>query len=356
MAFRNGNISGLFTLIPILAGCTMMNHETMKDPSTVPIPSLTGDALFVVNGGSASLSVLDASTAELVGTIELKEAAYPHHIYLSPDGMSLALAAPGIDLSEGHGGGHGSHGHGGTRAAIFVLNPLTGRTIAARHLEKPNHNAVFSPDGKEIWTAEMTGDGKALVLDAATLVVKHSIPVGNMPAEITFSWDGKYAFVANGESNDVTIIDASSKAKVKTIPVGKGPVAAWPGSNGLMYVDNEAGKSLTIIDAGSLEIISTVDLGFMPGMAALAPNGELWVTDSENGKVVFYSQDGDTRLGELVTGPGAHAIAFSEDGSTGYVSNQASGTLSIIALASREVTKNMAVGRLPNGLLFRAGS
>jgi len=39
------------------------------------------------------------------------------------------------------------------------------------------------------------------VLDATTLATKQTITVGDMAAEISFSKDGKYAFVANGMSN-----------------------------------------------------------------------------------------------------------------------------------------------------------
>ena len=175
-----------------------------------------------------------------------------------------------------------------------------------------------------------------------------------MPAEVTISKDGDLIFVANTMSNNVTVIDIATKAVLKTIPVGAGPVGAWTGSDGVMYVDNEAGKSLTLIDVASLDTLGIYNLGFMPGMAATAPNGELWVTDSENGKLVFFSTGTRTKLGELPTGAGAHAIAFASDGKTGYVSNQTAGTVSVIDIATRAVTKTIVVGAKPNGMVFRS--
>jgi YVTN family beta-propeller protein len=196
-----------------------------------------------------------------------------------------------------------------------------------------------------------------LVLDASTLTTKYAIEVGDMPAEVTFSPDGRYAFVANGMSNNVTVIDAATKAVETTIAVGTNPVGAWPGNDGMMYVDNESAKTLSVIDASSLNVVRTYNLGFMPGMAATAPNGELWVTDAENGKVVFYSTTADTKLGELATGAGgAHAIAFSADGMTGYISNQGAGSVSVIDIATRSVTKTIVVGAKPNGMVFRSKS
>ena len=325
---------------------------TAGAPSTTPQDTFAYDALFVVNGGDNSISVINASTNEVAETKALQNASFPHHLNLSPDKAFLAVAAPGTDLS----GGHEGHGSGESRGAILRLDARTGETRATRRLNRPNHNGVFSPDGREIWTSQMTMSGVVLVLDATTLTTQYAIGVGDMPAEVTFSPDGAYAFVANGMSNNVTVIDATTKAVETTIAVGTSPVGAWPGTDGMMYVDNESAKTLTVIDATSLNVVRTYDLGFVPGMAATAPNGELWVTDAEHGKVVFYSTTADTKLGELATAGGAHAIAFSADGMTGYVSNQSAGSVSVIDTATRSVTKTIGVGAKPNGIVFRSKS
>lgn len=343
--------SAAVALSLLLGACGRADRRASGEPSSSPIPTITYDALFVVNGGSNSISVINATTREVAGTIVLRNASFPHHISMSVDRTAIVVAVPGMDLSGGHeGGGDGS---GDTRGALRRLDALTGKTKAVRRLDAPNHNGIFSPDGKEIWTSQMQMAGRVLVLDASTLATRQTITVGDMPAEVTFSKDGKFAFVANAMSNDVTVIDVATKEVAKTIPVGANPVGAWMGSDGVMYVDNEAGKSLTAIDAASLDTLRTYNLGFTPGMAATAPDGELWVTDSENGKLVFYSTTAGTKLGELPTGTGAHAIAFSGDGRTAYVSNQTAGTVSVIDIASRVVARSIRVGTGPNGIVFR---
>lgn len=332
-----------------------MDHGPAGAPSTVGISAITYDALYVVNGGADTISVINTSTNEVAGTIVMKNASFPHHVNLSPDKKSLAVAVPGTDLSGGHDGS--AHMNGMPTGAILRLDALTGKTTVATRLDGPNHNGIFSPDGKEIWTSQMTMMArKVLVLDSSTLAIKQTISVGDMPMEITLSRDGKYAFVANGMSNNVTVIDTASKAVVKTIAVGANPVGAWSGNDGVMYVDNEAAMTLTAINGTSLDVVRTYNLGFTPGMAATAPNGELWVTDADNGKVVFYSTATGTKVGELATAAGAHAIAFSADGKTAYVSNQGAGSVSVISLVSPTVTKTIAVGMKPNGMLFRSKS
>ena len=331
-----------------LAAC----GQSMRDPSSIPIPPVTSAAVYVVNGGESSISVIDVTTDEVVGTIELVDVDYPHHISLSPDRSTLVVAVPGVDLSGGH-GGHGG-GHGAAGGAVLVLEATTGTLKAARRLDASNHNAVYAPDGTTVWTSQMTTPGQVLLLDAATLETRRSIPVGDGPSEITFDRSGAYAFVANTDSDSVSILDAADGSLVATVPVGDAPVGAWPGSDGRMYADNEAGKSLSVIDPATRSVVSTLALGFTPALAAIAPNGELWVTDTDNGKLVFFAPASGARVGELATGAGAHAFAFTAGGAKAYVTNQLAGTVTVVDTATRTALETITVGAKPNGIVFRA--
>jgi YVTN family beta-propeller protein len=345
----NINISQLGVVL-VLAGC---GHHAMSDPSTIPIDPITSDAVYVVNGDDSSISVIDATTDEIAGTIELVDVEYPHHIYLSPDRSTLLVAVPGADLSGGHGGG-GHGGHDAAGGAVLVLEATTGALQRSRRLDAANHNAIYSPDGTTVWTSQMTAPGQVLILDAATLATRNSITVGDSPAEVTFDRSGAYAFVANTGSDDVSVMAAATGALLGAVDVGDGPVGAWPGSDGLMYVDNEAGKSISVIDPATRSVASTFALGFTPALAAIAPNGELWVTDTDNGKLVFLDAASGAKLGDLATGRGAHAFVFSATGARTYVTNQLDGTVTVVATATRTVLKTITVGAKPNGILFRA--
>jgi YVTN family beta-propeller protein len=340
----------------VLSSSRRMVHVGGHQSDGERVPSTNGalhvdyDAVYVVNGGSNTLSVLNATTGEIAGTVTFQNARYPHHAALSPDRSKLVVAVPGMDLSRGHGG----HGPSSAQGLLMVLDAQTGATLKWRRLDAPNHNGIFSPDGTEIWTSQMKKRGSVLVLDAGTLELRNEISVGDMPAEVTFARDGNHAFVANGMSNTVTVLDAATKAVKGTISVGAGPVGAWPGANNVMYVDNESGKTITAIDAATMSVVHTYDLGFTPAMAATAPNDELWVTDTDNGKVVILMTTRDhNKIGEVVTGAGAHGIVVSHDNATAYVTNQSAGTLSIINVGAKTARSTVTVGSKPNGVVFR---
>lgn len=343
-ASGSGGSSGSHDTMP---GMGLSSDCSAAEGSQIVSP-ITKSAFYVVNGGGASLSVVDPDAKAVIATIALSGVSFPHHISLDVITDRLSVAVPGMDLSGGHEGSKaGMHG------SLIVLDAKTGATEKTRALDAMNHNGVFSPDGLEIWTSAMAAPGSVLVLDSKTLEAKKTITVGDMPAEVTFSKDGMYAFVANGESGSVTVIDPKAKTVVKTIPVGEDPVGAWQGSDGVMYVDNEKGKSISAIDAMTLTVVRTYTLGFTPGMAATALNGELWVSDVDGGKITYFMPGETMKVGDIATGAGAHGIAFSADGVVAAVTNQMAGTVSLIDVKTHKLIQDVNVGEKPNGIVYR---
>lgn len=310
-------------------------------------------AAYIVNGEDASISVINLSKNEVTETIELMGTGsdmimWPHHIYNHEN--HLAIGVPGMDLSAGHTGGMM-----GMMGRVLIVDAVKG--LILKDIETPmmNHNAVYSPDGTEIWTSQMDDAGTVLVYDANSYNLKNTITVGDDPAEVTFSADGSKAYVCNGGSNTVTVINPITKSAITTLNVGIDPVGAWTSSIGKMFVDNEGGNSISIIDVATNVVVGTINLGFMPGYAAYhTSTGELWVTDPDNGKVAYFLDMGSNnwmKHGEFTTGAGAHAIAFNAN--TAYVTNQMANTVSVINVTSHTVSKTINVGKKPNGIVIR---
>ncbi|MBN8651520.1 MAG: YncE family protein [Cytophagales bacterium] len=335
-----------------------MEHEMDKKELNINF-----DAAYIVNGESNSISVINLSTDEVVGTISLgdesmaghggmtDEIMWPHHAYINSTKSILAIGVPGTDLSAGHAGGMDN-----MMGKVALLDAVKGTVSRVIDLEMMNHNAVFSPDGSEIWTSQMDDMGTVVVYNATTYALKATIEVGADPAEVTFSADGSVAFVANGGSNTVTAINPSTKQVLSTIDVGADPVGAWPGSDNRMYVDNEEGQTISVVNVSTLAVEATIDLGFMPGYAAYNEmHNELWVTDPDNGKVHYWTKDGTTWThgGAFDTRAGAHAIAFTSDEMKAYVTNQSDASVSVVNVSTHAVTKTIAVGKKPNGIVLK---
>jgi YVTN family beta-propeller protein len=371
----------LLLLSVLCAACT----ETPVDPhaghgdagpfDSTPIAPAPGEALWVVNGQGPSFTVValdgvelpdggvDASRIRVHGTVALSGVRFPHHVSLSPDRSFLVVADPGMDFSRGH-----NHADGGLgmdmQGALLKLDARSGQALAGTLLARMNHNGAISADGREVWTTAMTNPGQALVLDAHTLLpLAEPITLTDQGApqdgatEVTFSPDGRRAFVANGLSGTLSVLDVASRQLTSTLRVGRDPVGAWPGADGLMYADNELGQTVSVVDpggAGEPRVLRSIDLGFTPGMAAATPEGQLWVSDSTNGQVVVYPPGGAVPLAAVPTGAGAHGLAFSPSHRLLFVTNQWEDTLSVVDVQARQVIQRLPTGRAPNGLVYRS--
>jgi len=337
----------------LFSSCNKDDNMNMNNALNVNYP-----AAYVVNGEDATVSVIKLSTNEVTATIPLMGTAtdmimWPHHI--SSHENHLAIGVPGMDLSAGHSGLMTA----GMTGKLLVIDAMTGAIVKNINLPLMNHNSIYSPNGTEIWVPQMEEmNSKVLVYDATTNALKNTINSGMMSAEVTFSSDGTKAYVANGDDDTVSVINVATKAVITTVAVGNNPVGAWPGSNGQMFVDNEDGQSISVINVATNAVDQTIALGFMPGIAA--HNGvknELWVTDPMNAKVHYFTWDAGMSMwmeaGTVTTGDGAHAVAFTTNGNTAYVTNQVAKSVSVVNVTNHMVTKTITVGNKPNGIVLK---
>lgn len=368
-------------LLAVFFGSAILFSSCQKDGTTDTDSTVNFDAAYVVNGESNSISVINLSTNKVDKTIDLPQFQassgmgmmgsggmmnmWPHQISLSPDKSKIAVSFPGSDFSGGAGMMLSSFTSGSmmggsstitTQGKIVILDAVSGEIIKEIALDGIAFNAVFSPDGKELWAALMMSAGKVKVFDATTYALLNTITVGQMPSEVSFSDDGKKAFVANGMSNSVSIIDAATKQVLETPAVGNYPVGAWPGMGGMMYVGNEKGQSISMMNNATNMMSSTLQLEFIPGMAA--PNtmmNQMWVSDPNGSMVHMWAKNnaGFVHGGAVTVGSGAHAIAFNKNGTNCYVTNQNDGTVSVVDIATLKEIIKITVGKKPNGIVMR---
>jgi YVTN family beta-propeller protein len=372
----------------LLYSCT--KNEGINTSDNKPV---NYDALYVVNRAGNSLSVINLTTNKVQKTINLGSVsnmmdggmmngnapnnnAWPFHISLSPDKSKLVVTEPGMDfnggyemmmnLSDSAGNIHYQHHNGSSstvttdimkmQGKILILDAITGDLIKELTLEGMPYDAIFSPDGKEIWTTIMMPVGRVNVFGADSYNLLTSLTVGNMPAGITFSDDGKKVFVANGLSGSITVLDVITKMMIDTIVTGQGIVGAFPGMHGMMYSDNEKNQTISIINTMSDMMSDSIRIGFTPGMVSKnSMMDQVWISDPFGAKIHVWTQNGNAyNYGGFVTvGRGAGVITFSEDGKICYVTNQDENSVSVVDVVGLKEVMKISVGEKPNGLIIR---
>ena len=117
----------------------------------------------------------------------------------------------------------------------------------------------------------------------------------------------EYAYVTNGKSNTVSVLDMRNYKPIATIPVGNNPTGVAANSQkNEVYVVNAESNSLSVIDAEQNKVVATIGLERTP-----------------------------------------YFIDLSTDGTRAYVANAGSNSVSVIDIAQRRVVRNIAVGQGP---------
>lgn len=120
------------------------------------------------------------------------------------------------------------------------------------------------------------GGNKVAVLDVATNTVIQEIAVGSQPTGVAASPSGRFVYVTNIGSHNVSVIDTQTNAVTSTItpmsinglPAG---VAVNPAGSRL-YVTNRVGEALSVIETASGLPIAQIPL-IRPNAIAIHPAG-----------------------------------------------------------------------------------
>lgn len=309
---------------------------------------------YVVNGASNNISIIDLNELSVKNIIQMSELGrFPHHINLSADGKKLAVALPEFDFILGHAALHNATDKKG---GVVVLDTQNGNTLLKIAVPSVNFNAVFSPDGSEIWTASSTHTGEMFVYDANNGTLKSQVTLGTDPSEVVFSKDGQYVFVALGESSFVYVLNAKTRLITKTIKVDAFPTNVWAGIDDKIYVENKVAQTINIIDAKTLTVTDYLDVAFTPGQIAYNQSlNELWICQAGENKVAYFERKNNlwSLKGTIITGNDAHAVTFTKDMKRAFVVNQKGNTVSVIDATSHTKTKDILVGSQPNGIVLK---
>jgi YVTN family beta-propeller protein len=234
---------------------------------------------------------------------------------------------------------------------------------------------------------------QAAVLDTSTNALLPAIATGAGPTGIAVSHDGRRAYVVNQAGNTVTVIDVATMTPAATIPVGNGPLTlAVSPDDRKAYVTRPAADVVTVLDLTTNTATGDIALpGLSPRGIAFTPDGQTaWVVGntarridvatntpgpgialagpadavavSGNGMTAWVTLPGlnaiqpvSTVLGgtTIAVGAAPSQIALSPDGTTLYVTNTASNTVSVVAVATSAVVATIPVGSAPVGVSFR---
>jgi len=258
------------------------------------VPSHDRRFLYVTNRGADEIAVIETKSRTV--KTRIKVGIHPHFLRVSPDGRYLVVAnnqdyhASVIDLSSNKVTGKPEISRGSSGVAISAdskyayIPSLYAGDIAIIDLEKmervsiinggPFPTAIVIPPNSHL-AYLCTNKDRISILDTRTNKVTGHIPVGDTPAYITVTEDGRTAFVSNNYSNTVAIVDLQTRKVVKNIKEGFFPTASAMSPDGRFlfatnYGDGIKDGSISVIDASTLSEVDRIgSLNFPRGIAVV---------------------------------------------------------------------------------------
>ena len=149
----------------------------------------------------------------------------------------------------------------------------------------------------------------------------------------------EYAYIANGGSDTVSVLDLVHVRQERLLKVGAHPRALLASATrNEVYA---AAGALSIIDAEQNAVVARLPLGRQPSAMALGPNGRrLYVANEGGNNVSVLDLDRRRVVGVAGVGEGPDDLAVTPDGATLVVANRASGSVSLMDLSQDDLPRN----------------
>ena len=200
------------------------------------------------------------------------------------------------------------------------------------------HGVAIAPESGRGYISAGKADS-AIAFDTKTLKSFGEIKVGKKPDAIIYEPLTKRIYVMNGDSEDITVLNAADGAVVGTIALGGGPEFAVSDGQGNLYVNLEEKNETLHIDVNTLKVKDRWALSPCGTPTALSmdiANRRLFVgcrskhfavLNADTGKLVFTAPIGErvdagawdpsTKLAYVSTGDGK-VFVFHQDSPDNY--------------------------------------
>jgi YVTN family beta-propeller protein len=304
--------------------------------------------IFTANEGG-SISKIDSKSNKVLETIKVDGSV--HNVQVSPDGKLLGAT---VVPSSGHDGGHSGHSNVQNGKVLF-FDTQTNEQL--KEVEVGNHPAhiVFTGDGKYALVTN-NEDHNVSVINLENYSIKQTIPTGKGPHGFRVSTDNQFAYIANMGENTVSVISLNSFSEEKKIEVGATPVttavttdgktllATLHAENAVVLVDLESGDMTKLaVGKGPAQVFIQSDNQF----AFIANQGSETSPSNSVTKIDLTTKE---VVATIETGKGSHGVVTSPDNLFVYVTNMFEDTVSVIDNTSNKVIRTISVDKIPNGI------
>lgn len=310
-------------LTPLPAGADTVVDTIVVDSestsSSTAVLSPDGSRLYIADADANTVSVVDTSSREIVGTVSVST---PFGVAVSPDGTRLYVVSP-------------------TTNTLVVVDTATLAVVATPATGSNPFAVAVSPDGARAYVTNVNGSGTSplTVVDTATnaVIATPAVPTGQRP--LIASPDGSRLYMAGSSpvNHDIRAFDTATQTIVATIAVGvfantvTGLAISDDGAT--LYAASANSDTVRLIDTATNTITTTIAAGDGAYGIALTPDGtRAYVTNSNADTVSVIDRSTNAVVSTIPVGANPRTVVISPDGAFAYVANTDADTVSVIAI------------------------
>lgn len=279
-------------------------HVRISDLPLKMIVSPDKRMLVSVSGGfnDTGVTLIDIKTRKVAQFLPLKECW--NGLAFSRDGKRLFVS-------------------GGNTGLIHVFNYKDGTATPGKAI-KPNPSSgaatflagiAVHPTNGNVYVCN-EGNHEVWALNADTLALEATIPVGLHPHSCAFGADKQHLYVTNWGSRSVSVITASKNRKLRDMTVGLRPNDMVVGPDGRLFV--------ACAGDNTVHVIATKKLEEVPEDAS--PSRRLWEGAREIISTSLYPQS--------LEGSTPDSVAVSPDGKTLFVANADNNSVMVVDISN----------------------
>ncbi|MBT2690857.1 YncE family protein [Bacillus sp. ISL-47] len=306
---------------------------------------------YTANEGG-SISKINAADNSIVSTIEVEGSV--HNVQVSPDGNMIGATV--VPSMGGHGGDDVGHGEEMEMSAKALFYSIESDELI-QEVEVGNHPAhiVFTEDGKY---AAVTNneDNNVTVIDMVSFNVVNTVETGKGPHGFRISADSTKAYIANMGEDTVSVVNLETMKEEKQIKVGTAPVTTGVTSDGKTLVATLNGENaLAVVDLAT-DKVEKIPVGTGPAQVYIDVNDQYayvanqGTEEAPSNSVTVIDLAAKKATAEIETGKGSHGVVASPDNKRVYVTNMFEDTVSIIDKEQNKVIDTIKVRGVPNGI------
>ena len=224
---------------------------------------------------------------------------------------------------------------GRTVAGAALLGAAMLTLAGCRKHDFPDYPANY----REFAYVTNGASGTVTVLDVVHLRVDREIQVGQRPVAVVASPTRNEVYVLNSGNaqgyGSVSVLDAEKNAVVATIAVRRMPMSLDVDTEGgYAYVSNTGSNSVSVIDLKARREVAVIGTGEGPEMARISADGKSLVVTNREGHSVSIVDPATRQIRKVFEGcAGALDVAILPDSSKAFVACSGGHQIMAIALA-----------------------